>query len=527
MADELNLCCSICLNAFNNPKIIDCHHTFCESCLTDYVANAVTNNQFLCPLCRREITVPDGGVKDFSANFYITDTPQVPPQQPEEIQQASRCMCTQHLREKELFCCNCCEAVCLKCFISRHPGHTLETVHGVENKLIEKLTQFREDVCAYILKYQEMMAPPIATVQIKSNLEWRTLNKEESKTWLCEVIRESEALERKLSTILTNCNLSDMLNEIREFGLIMDSAKNELSIELDRRDKLNSPISLRGERSYNVLPPVEGGVHSSGLDINLLPQSLRREIAHSREPGQPYNRHGNTMVYWFNVNAIGRTKKLLSSPTYLIGGELWSLGCICDNQHRKASQLSISLKRICVRSSSSSLFAKFTMILSGETKSRINENEFYFTPRSNYYKWSDSRMKYSYISNPTNGYVNHDNKITITVLFHQFMVNRTPTSGITSSRAPMRYTQYTESQRNRSFDRHVFERDIPILWIGKNLRVVCLLFIIVAPIIYGNITCTVLFLVTYVAILCILFLSCVSHRSFLLALDRMIYIFSN
>ncbi|XP_050411380.1 tripartite motif-containing 13 [Patella vulgata] len=509
MANELNsFSCSICLNEFNKPKIIDCHHTFCESCLANYVANAVVNNEFLCPLCRKEITVPDGGVKAFPVNFYITDTPQISCQQPVERQQTSRHMCTLHLRERELFCCNCCEAVCIKCFISEHPGHFLETVHVAENILIGKLTLLREDIQANILKYQEMLAPPTKTVLIKLNGEWLTLSKEESKAWLCEVIRESEVQERRISTILGNCNLSDMLDENREFGLIMDNelhtAVGANDVKLDRRDELNSSFRLRDEISH--IPPIEDGVHSSELDINLLPQSLRGDIVHTPEPGQSDNCHGNTMVHSFDVTAIGRVKKLLTSPTCFIGGELWSLGCICDYQHRKAPQLRISLKRI--TSNSSSLFARFTVVLSGRTKSRKNENEFYFTPHSNCYKWSDSRMKYGYISNPANGYVNHDNKITITVIFHQFMVNRTPSSGITSSREPMRYTPNTESENERSLhnrtDRYGVDGDIHIVLIRLILTIIVfLLYISVAPYIYLYKTCTMSARKTFVAILCI------------------------
>ncbi|KAK6172637.1 hypothetical protein SNE40_016253 [Patella caerulea] len=65
--------CSICLDDFNNPKIIDCHHTFCEKCLADHIRTFSHNNVFTCPLCRRNISVPDGGVSGFSSNFYLEE----------------------------------------------------------------------------------------------------------------------------------------------------------------------------------------------------------------------------------------------------------------------------------------------------------------------------------------------------------------------------------------------------------------------------------------------------------------------
>ncbi|KAK3576247.1 hypothetical protein CHS0354_027046 [Potamilus streckersoni] len=66
--------CSICMDSFKNPKLISCHHSFCCNCLEDYVRANLRNGRFNCPMCRKSVELPKGGVQGFQSNFYIDDT---------------------------------------------------------------------------------------------------------------------------------------------------------------------------------------------------------------------------------------------------------------------------------------------------------------------------------------------------------------------------------------------------------------------------------------------------------------------
>lgn len=63
--------CSMCLEGFKEPKILPCFHTFCLNCLKAYVTVTANDNSFVCPLCRKAIDIPEGGVEEFQNNFYI------------------------------------------------------------------------------------------------------------------------------------------------------------------------------------------------------------------------------------------------------------------------------------------------------------------------------------------------------------------------------------------------------------------------------------------------------------------------
>lgn len=62
-----NLTCPVCCQLFKNPKYLPCHHSYCEQCLE----KMKVESRILCPECRREAIVPEGGVKNFENNFFI------------------------------------------------------------------------------------------------------------------------------------------------------------------------------------------------------------------------------------------------------------------------------------------------------------------------------------------------------------------------------------------------------------------------------------------------------------------------
>ncbi|OWF43740.1 E3 ubiquitin-protein ligase TRIM56-like [Mizuhopecten yessoensis] len=69
---ERILQCPICMDEFQDPRILPCHHSVCLNCLLDYVRHSSSSGRlFRCPQCRSDVCVPRGGVKDFPPNFYI------------------------------------------------------------------------------------------------------------------------------------------------------------------------------------------------------------------------------------------------------------------------------------------------------------------------------------------------------------------------------------------------------------------------------------------------------------------------
>ncbi|KAG7237079.1 hypothetical protein INR49_032825 [Caranx melampygus] len=69
--DKQFLICSICLDRYENPKVLPCLHTFCERCLQNYIpAHSLTLS---CPVCRQTSILPEKGVAALQNNFFITN----------------------------------------------------------------------------------------------------------------------------------------------------------------------------------------------------------------------------------------------------------------------------------------------------------------------------------------------------------------------------------------------------------------------------------------------------------------------
>ena len=62
-----NLTCPVCYQLFKNPKYLPCYHSYCEYCLE----KMKVESRILCPECRKEAVIPEGGVKNFENNFFI------------------------------------------------------------------------------------------------------------------------------------------------------------------------------------------------------------------------------------------------------------------------------------------------------------------------------------------------------------------------------------------------------------------------------------------------------------------------
>lgn len=173
---EDQISCSVCLDRYTDPKLLQCHHVYCKTCLEALQRRASNPAVITCPTCRKETPVPEeGGVSALEAAFYInglmelrdslhssigvassmgsvgsslssiatsgaessldmrwdsslgqdTDKPRPPPKP----------MCPLHDRnELQLYCETCNEVICFQCTIRQHNGHAYELVKDVAEK---------------------------------------------------------------------------------------------------------------------------------------------------------------------------------------------------------------------------------------------------------------------------------------------------------------------------------------------------------------------------------------------------------
>ncbi|XP_060590061.1 tripartite motif-containing protein 3-like isoform X1 [Ruditapes philippinarum] len=67
------LTCSICMDEFQDPKVLKCLHTFCEECIQATIQKQImtSHSDISCPICRTRIDVDSNGDYNLQTNFPI------------------------------------------------------------------------------------------------------------------------------------------------------------------------------------------------------------------------------------------------------------------------------------------------------------------------------------------------------------------------------------------------------------------------------------------------------------------------
>ena len=113
------LVCSICLESFTDPKLLQCFHVFCNDCLKPMVQLEDQNRLSLrCPNCRRSTLLPENGVFGLQPAFHIHHLFEIQDalRKVKQGQEGQRTQCEKcKKREANGFCRDCGKFVCETC----------------------------------------------------------------------------------------------------------------------------------------------------------------------------------------------------------------------------------------------------------------------------------------------------------------------------------------------------------------------------------------------------------------------------
>ena len=159
LQEQLN--CSICLDIYTDPKLLQCFHVFCRQCLVPLgVRDRQGQLSLTCPTCRQVTPIPDRGVSGLQSAFHINNLHQIyedlklqnPAVTPEgavggtTVNSPSRNVvqcCSEHAEEElKLYCETCGELVCYQCVIKsgKHQDHDYALLQKAFEKYKEEIT---------------------------------------------------------------------------------------------------------------------------------------------------------------------------------------------------------------------------------------------------------------------------------------------------------------------------------------------------------------------------------------------------
>ena len=158
---EEQLNCSICLDTYTDPKILQCFHVFCRQCLVPLgVQDQQGQLSLTCPTCRQATPIPARGVAGLQSAFHINSLLEILEDSPTRrlesasatperetptdlnpVNKASNCFIHED-KELELYCETCGELTCLKCALKggKHHSHDYEELNVAFEKYKKEIT---------------------------------------------------------------------------------------------------------------------------------------------------------------------------------------------------------------------------------------------------------------------------------------------------------------------------------------------------------------------------------------------------
>ena len=136
---EDQLTCAICLDAFKDPKLLQCFHVYCKDCLQRLV---VTDRQgqlsLRCPTCRQSTLLPPAtGVSGLQSAFLIHHLIEIQDalkkvKDPKKVQCEK---CTVTTRTATNFCRDCGEFICEKCTETHREWNEMISMEQIQSNV--------------------------------------------------------------------------------------------------------------------------------------------------------------------------------------------------------------------------------------------------------------------------------------------------------------------------------------------------------------------------------------------------------
>ncbi|XP_033109937.1 tripartite motif-containing protein 2-like [Anneissia japonica] len=265
--DEKVLECTICFKRLQNPKSLNCLHSFCLACLEDWVK---TKGELICPTCSKSYPIPEGGLQKLPPNTFLNNLIETIEQFSEKDQ--IKCACKKG-EEALYYCQDCRQYLCSTC-IDHHKefqlfaNHKLHSMEDVRSMTPSQMTLLHPPLCLHHSKALEFYCTDCKTpicmhCTITDHIAWEGNHKpisisKEFKTFketsatlekaandckknlqdgLKAVIQNATKLEQSKDTSLRDVDnhVQVMIKKIKENG---DKIKNEVEIIYKKKKKV-------------------------------------------------------------------------------------------------------------------------------------------------------------------------------------------------------------------------------------------------------------------------------------------------
>ena len=137
LEDEIT--CAICHEHYQEPKVLSCCHYYCKQCIHRLALRTGLDKPFSCPECRKDTTLPQGGVDNLQAAFFVNRLKRVH----SKLERATgeveaKCEMCSISGKAEAFCRHCMMFICAEC-VKQHKN--LKVFAGHKTSSLDKLKE--------------------------------------------------------------------------------------------------------------------------------------------------------------------------------------------------------------------------------------------------------------------------------------------------------------------------------------------------------------------------------------------------
>ncbi|XP_074140857.1 putative E3 ubiquitin-protein ligase TRIML1 [Sminthopsis crassicaudata] len=246
---SMDLTCSICLNYFTDPVIVDCGHTFCRKCLFRWFGES--NTPEVCPECKTVISVGDILCNKNLQNLAITSK-LLRFHLPQNIRDLT--ICDTHEKEETLFCEDDQRFLCWTCFLTTdHKEHKILSLEDADDQCVEKLRAIwnilrkRKEKFQSDLKYEKLK-------ELHYKAEGQTL--EESVTFEYEKMHQLLLEEEQLHLQRLDKETSNNLTKFQESKATLSQQIHNcqmMILEMEENFERLPNLKQKPQRTCNTL----------------------------------------------------------------------------------------------------------------------------------------------------------------------------------------------------------------------------------------------------------------------------------
>ncbi|XP_053149348.1 E3 ubiquitin-protein ligase TRIM7-like [Hemicordylus capensis] len=291
--------CSICLDFFTDPVILDCGHNFCRGCISEYWEESPTVTT--CPQCRERVQPSTLKANRQLANF-VEITKELSNRAKHEV--GCERVCERDQEPLKLFCKNDEAPICVVCDRSKeHRAHNVVPVQEAAQEykdqictFLERLRKEREDILTYKAdteKDSQGLLKQIGAEKQKMVAEFRQLHQllEEHENHLLAKIEEvEEGIARKMDEKMAKLlkELSSLENVIQEMEKKCQQSTSELLQDvrstLERCEKkkvFENPVTFPPALKQRIWD-----VYDKNLFLNGVMRQFRDTLLSGSQPNK-------------------------------------------------------------------------------------------------------------------------------------------------------------------------------------------------------------------------------------------------